>query len=773
MRNTLVVMAVAAAIGACWFTYNNTRLWGLYKAVKASDNKASIGLYNPWAALSRLPQSRLNGYVYRFDDRLGEARVEGAGRGVPERYRTRVIVGHGVCLLRLNKGSLARSGDGVRAVFTAGQFLFNSVEKDPLKIRIADLASIVIRARHARGAKMSLYLNQDVEHGDFKDAIVIDVVADGKFHDYVVDRDKLPHGQEFLDGLAVKPSNVEGDDVEIASVSAVSAKEGFLKKTAGVASHALGGDHRPCLFMRGGTTLRYGVDTRGGKDLSLRFGLASLYGSGPVYCSIDLVDGGGVRTIFKRTAAPADGWRDVSIPFPETDGRAEVVIRTSGDRDGVVFFGNPALSGPPAKRMSVIWYVEDAETADHLSVYGYGRETTPFKEEFARKGALFENAYSQATKTGISCTSFFTGLYPAAEGVWDNNSAGLSPEFITLASILRSQGFETASFIQNYFAGPALGLDRGFCTVHTVVGEPAPATVKRVHAWIDGHQDRNLFVYVHIFNPHAPYDPAAPYDAWFREAPGATSVIRDDGIDPAHVAAPTVEGRTALYDGEIRANDAVFERFVSGLGKSGVLDDTLLIFSSDHGEYLGEKGLWEHRPPCLGPVLHVPLIMVYPGRIKPGRFGQNVQLLDVMPTVLDYAGIDSKRFQLCGDSLAGLVDGKDPKFWDERLTFADEVSTRKGKSDRDARGAAIYKGYLYTVKPGANGKAEWLSVDGSDSLEPEGITGRAAAMLLSGALEGMQGRSLGIWDGAVKGRETEKKEDLAARDKLKALGYLH
>ena len=157
---------------------------------------------------------------------------------------------------------------------------------------------------------------------------------------------------------------------------------------------------------------------------------------------------------------------------------------------------------------------------------------------------------------------------------------------------MRSQGFLTASFIQNTNAGPAAGLHQGFGQLFHIRGA-AEGYGKLFFDWLQELHDRNFFAYVHVLDPHGVYDPPADFRGWYEElAPGRTPVERDDlEHDPAWVETPTLEGRRALYDGEIRANDHHFERLLEELERLELLKDTLVIFLADHGEHLGERGL--------------------------------------------------------------------------------------------------------------------------------------------------------------------------------------
>lgn len=164
-------------------------------------------------------------------------------------------------------------------------------------------------------------------------------------------------------------------------------------------------------------------------------------------------------------------------------------------------------------------------------------------------------------------------------------------------------------------------------------------------------------------------------------------------FDPEWVKTPTLEGRRLLYDGEIQYNDSCFERFLGKLDEYKLLDNTLIILMADHGEHLGEHGLWSHHPPGYIQVLHVPLIMVSPGKIpKRLKVSQPVQLIDIMPTVLDFASIDKSGLLLEGDSLQPLLQATNPAFWNNRLCISEEVC-QKHKDDKNEWASIFYKNW--------------------------------------------------------------------------------
>jgi arylsulfatase A-like enzyme len=342
----------------------------------------------------------------------------------------------------------------------------------------------------------------------------------------------------------------------------------------------------------------------------------------------------------------------------------------------------------------VIVLLEDALRADYLSTYGYELDTSPNKTRLMQeRGIQFDWAVSQATKTRPSVPSLMTSMYPTATGVW-HFSDMLSERYLTLAEILRAQGFATGSFIQNGNAGPYAGLHQGFSELYDEqLMERAAEEMygPRVFSWLERHRDQNFMLYLHVMDPHGPYEPPPPFDQWYQELGGSGTPEAWDGrLEPRSVSDPTREGRQRRYAGEIRHNDALLPRLLERLEELGLAENTLLVLLADHGEYMGEGGRWEHHPPGLMPVIHVPLMMVYPKRFQePRRIEDPVQLVDVMPTVLELAGVDRADLLLQGESLVDLIDGRNPERWRDRLVISEEPMAMI--KDRPCRCASLIR----------------------------------------------------------------------------------
>jgi hypothetical protein len=290
------------------------------------------------------------------------------------------------------------------------------------------------------------------------------------------------------------------------------------------------------------------------------------------------------------------------------------------------------------------------------------------------------------------------------------------------------------------------------------------------------NHDRNSFVYMHVLNPHGPYDPPAPFDHWFREeGPGETRVDRGDGkLDPDWVQRPTAEGRRMLYDGEVLHNDVLLERFLERLKEFGSLEDTLLVFMSDHGEALGAHGRHGHGAPGFRQVLHVPLLMIHRKAIPAGRIVAPVQLIDVAPTILELAGVDAEPLLLQGESLVSLMRGERIGYWQDRISLSEEVSFYLDRDDPRVSGSVFFRGlhvlgslqfdephlYDYVVDP-----AEVARVDGWLSNILWGWHAKAV-------MRDVKESNLEIWRSMHANSEGVVLQDPSAWEQLRELGYV-
>lgn len=333
----------------------------------------------------------------------------------------------------------------------------------------------------------------------------------------------------------------------------------------------------------------------------------------------------------------------------------------------------------PPRRPNVLLITMDTLRADRLNCYGNERIRTPHIDALAERGVLFERAYASVPITLPSHTTIMTGLYPHQHGVRDNGVYRLDPSLVTLAETLRDAGYETAAFVSAFVLDRRFRIDQGFDhfddemvaplrTDQLVTGaadlpehsqrwiatwqQPyqrrADETVRRALDWLAGRRDgdRPCFLWVHLFDPHSPYQPPSPWDTCYDAAyagtmDGTTATFAEKAaVSPGLFRAEDIGNMIARYDGEVSYADEQIGRLIAAWPDD---DHSLVVFTSDHGEAFGEhRTFWEHMGEIYQENVHVPLILVGAEGVPPGsRRDDLVGSVDILPTVLDVVGLPS------------------------------------------------------------------------------------------------------------------------------------
>ena len=319
----------------------------------------------------------------------------------------------------------------------------------------------------------------------------------------------------------------------------------------------------------------------------------------------------------------------------------------------------PAPPVAPAERTArhVLVVTIDTLRADRIGVYGNATVATPNFDRLAREGAMALHASAHAPLTRPSHISLFTGLYPAEHGIRDNVSPPLGKTVPVLAEILQQRGFRTGAFVSSIVLSKQSGLGRGFAhySDQFEVGEDdarflntiqkrGDATVAEAVAWLGESGPERRFGWVHLYDPHDPYEPPEPYASRYAGRP---------------------------YDGEVAWSDELVGRLDTALGAAGLRDDTLLLVTADHGEGLDEHDEAVHGFFVYETTLRVPFIARGPG-ITPGtRLGVVARTIDVLPTVLELLGLKDATPAVSGRSLAGALGGAP---LDDEPTFAESLT---------------------------------------------------------------------------------------------------
>ena len=302
---------------------------------------------------------------------------------------------------------------------------------------------------------------------------------------------------------------------------------------------------------------------------------------------------------------------------------------------------------PPPTAHNLVIVTIDTLRADRLGCYGNRAVATPRLDRIASGGGLFEQATVHVPLTRPSHASIFTGLLPAEHGLRDNVSPSLASDVPTLAPMLKAAGFRTGAFVSSIVLSRQSGLNRGFdeyadrfeidgddARFLNTIQRPGDVAIKDALAWIQSAAEGRFLAWIHLYDPHDPYEPPEPYATRYAGRP---------------------------YDGEVAWTDELMGRLEDALQRLGLQDRTLLVVTSDHGEGLGEHGESVHGFFVYESTLRVPLIVRGPG-VAPGRRIKEVaRSVDLLPSVLELLGVPAPAgWKGSGRSLAPALRGTGP-----------------------------------------------------------------------------------------------------------------
>jgi arylsulfatase A-like enzyme len=353
---------------------------------------------------------------------------------------------------------------------------------------------------------------------------------------------------------------------------------------------------------------------------------------------------------------------------------------------------------------NIIILLVDSLRPDHLSAYGYPLPTSPTIDRLAQDGVLFFNCYAASTWTVPTHTSIFTGLYPSSHGNYSMYSS-LNASIPTLAELLAGKGYRTASLFDNKLLGSRYGLSRGFQSALGVDNEKKVSlTILRLwermrrnrsmsktilqvaDKWISygSHPGQPFFLFVNFMDAHVPYRPKKPYiDGFLRSLPdekvnsGLAGKFTTDEINTREAANELASQLTAadwrwlgrFYDSNIRTIDDQIGWFLASLKAQGVLKNTMVIVTSDHGEFFGERRIGGHLHSSMHSAgLCIPLVFWYPEKLVPGKVDRLVSQVDIFPTILELAGFSAAiPGQVQGRDLFSIQENREllVEFWDD------------------------------------------------------------------------------------------------------------
>lgn len=620
--------------------------------------------------------------------------------------------------------SVRRSDDALQLVLTdasrgagapgSGESLSGGIYVDLPDWKREDWSDVLVRARSTgKGNNLTVGFNPHDENGPRVDepgpfqfvGETVQLINDGEAHDYLMRADWSwgewtgPWRRLGFRFTAEGPATLD-----ILSVSVIPAVAEYAGATVGVRSVARGGLYRRSLYIHAPGTLEYTVRVpeRGRMDVNLGVVRDNI----PVTFRITATRAGSaIETLLEENYADKSRWAAHTVDLSAFAGQTiTLALETDSDQRGAVaLWAAPTISGKRSTdKPNVIFYIIDGGGADYMSAYGYNRRTTPQIERLAAEGAVFEYAYSNSTWSKPSTPSFMTSLHHSVLGGYTNDSDPLPDQAVTMAENFHHAGYQTAVFTSNVYAGTMSSLDRGADVLREAGTEPNSASSRELHAdfwqWRNAYPAEPYWVHFQTTDVHWPWKPVAPfaglyitrerrqrYYEWERQvgqaggAPGPTwpgpriSPEIFEGVGVSREAFYRA-GRD-LYDETMTHNDYQLGRLVGRLKATGEWQNTLLIVAADHGTNY-RAGLLEPMPTRWGASFYsyshrIPMVIVWPERIAAGqRFHGPVSMIDVLPTILELAGLPVSEV-LQGRSFAPVLLGQEG--WEPTPVVLEEI----------------------------------------------------------------------------------------------------
>lgn len=427
---------------------------------------------------------------------------------------------------------------------------------------------------------------------------------------------------------------------------------------------------------------------------------------------------------------------------------------------------------------NIVLIILDAAARSHFKIYGYFRDTTPFLSSLAKYSIIFYNAFCQGTDTLLSTTSLFTSLYPIRHNVLSLNHR-LPSEAKTLAEMVKQRLEVTAAYVTIPHLAKELGFSRGFDHYFQLFLEPnffprrelttehyTPSVLK----WLEENQKRSFFLYLHIWQPHEPYGAPRPFCLFYdplytgKVKEGSLKLLR--GIDNGQIKIRkrSLQHLIALYDEGLRFADYQVRLVVEKLYHLDLLEKTIVIIASDHGEGFLQHKRMLHSSTVYEELIQIPLIIKLPtySEAAKEKITALVESIDLMPTLLELLNIPYQEDSFDGKSLAPLIftaNKQHKEYIHSRSAGEKPLLCLRGRR------------YKYILRLYAGQKKNDFSQDELYDLRAERknlikIHPRVAMRLRKHLLEWMEEKSKGQYE-----PEKSQVED-KIKSQLKALGYL-
>jgi arylsulfatase A-like enzyme len=467
--------------------------------------------------------------------------------------------------------------------------------------------------------------------------------------------------------------------------------------------------------------------------------------------------------------------------------------------------GQTCQEAAPTQRPNIILIVIDAARADHFSCYGYRRKTTPFIDQIAGEGVLYKNAISPAGWTLPAHASMFTGAYPSRHGA-HSESLFLPDGLPTLAEVLDKNGYTTCAICRNEWITDATGMTRGFKEFYDLRYSKLETIIKRLPEliklkcldtggyltnkaaidWIKKCDSKSpFFLFIHAPGPHFPYLIPAPYNSMFlpegisyRQAKKVNQDAKKFYAGVVKMDEDDFKISKSLYDGALAYQDRMIWEIYEFLKKKNILDNTIIIITSDHGESLGDHNHLGHNYILYETLIKVPFIVRYPKIFKPGLVvDRQIQTFDIFPTILKILDIDDRDLKgIQGRPIPPVNDGgkihkftfaerfKDPIGLKESFPDIDLSHLKKFEDDRKT----AIRTDRYKLIYSQNGKSELYDLVNDPDEEDNVI--EKETKIAKDLQEEIEKWRRSFKQAKISGLQMRFDEDVKKR--LKALGYL-
>lgn len=507
-----------------------------------------------------------------------------------------------------------------------------------------------------------------------------------------------------------------------------------------------------------------------------------------------LEEDGNQHELFSRTLDPSQREEDRQLIAEKIDlsryggKKVQITFQTQASnpetgQKGLSFWYNPQLFPKPDSKkrndINILLISLDTLRADHLGCYGYSRDTSRYIDSLADDSAVFENTYAQSPWTLPSHTSMLTALNPYNHQVYMAHER-MHSSLITAADILRINSYVCGGITAGGYVSEKYGFAKGFdtykgerYTAHTI--NEAELISQDAQAWLEKNQDKKFFLFLHTYQIHDPYFAheniteayvkgpliwkRMPLAEFFRSQPEKRKYPFSEAEK---------ENLVGLYDGEIKYTDEVLIRpLIQKLKELHLYDRTMIILTSDHGEEFYDHDSWLHSHTLYDELINVPLFIKFPNsKYRGKRLNPVVRLIDIMPTLLEVAGIDYSPFQFDGLSLMPVVKGREKQ---HRVFMSD--FTHKGSEELRPAVVATNKNLFKLIVNRKTPSPKIFLFDlEKDPLEKNNLGESYSQLvreLFNSILEHYQNFQL------VQGRSERANIDKKLEERLRALGYIN